>query len=59
MCGLVKNESSTKISHCELKLRKHVRYHAKQKNRSEVTVVATLKRPGVEKESEARWNQVI
>ena len=56
--GFVNNESSTKISHCELKLRKHVQYHAKAKTRMEVTVVAHLKHPGVEKASETKWNQV-
>ena len=56
--GLIKNESDTKITHCELKIKKVVQYHARSKTRSDSTTVYKCSQPGIEKESESCWQNV-
>ena len=71
--GLIKNESKTKITHCDLKLIKLVKYyaqrlnsrpagydqfHAREKMRSEKQTVYKCSQPGIDKESEVTWQNV-
>ena len=56
--GLIRNESDTKIKNCELKLIRLVRYKARGKTRSDKRTVYKCDQPGIDKESEAKWQNV-
>lgn len=56
--GFIKNESDTKITHCDLKLIKSVQYHARGKTRSDRQTVYKCSQPGIDKESDATWQNL-
>ena len=57
--GLIKNESKTKITRCDLKLLKLVHYYAMGKTRCDkLETVFECSQPGVDKESEETWQNV-